>query len=220
MFTHPFRGHRRTTSVTAPEPQLMTAGPHRDAGTVVLLLHGGQDRSLVRAPRGVAYLRMVPFARAIVRSTRDEQVAVWLLRNRYRGWNDPELHPVADARWALDRARERHPGAPVVLVGHSMGGRVALRVADHPSVAGVCALAPWVEASEPTGPVAGKTVLIAHGEKDRVTDPRLSAAYAEAVGATYVPVRGGDHSMLRRFRVWNDIVTGFVRRFVTGAAEP
>ncbi|WP_438949092.1 LLM class flavin-dependent oxidoreductase, partial [Streptomyces harbinensis] len=32
---------------------------------------------------------------------------------------------------------------PVVLVGHSMGGRAALRAAGHPAVTGVVALAPW-----------------------------------------------------------------------------
>ena len=35
---------------------------------------------------------------------------------------------------------------PVVLLGHSMGGRTAVAVADDPSVVGVVALAPWLPA--------------------------------------------------------------------------
>jgi len=35
------------------------------------------------------------------------------------------------------------------LVGHSMGGRTALRCAADQAVVGVCALAPWIEPGEP-----------------------------------------------------------------------
>ena len=83
-------------------------------------------------------------------------VAVWLLCYRYRGWNRPDLDPVADARWALAEIRRAHPGVPVALVGHSMGGRVALRVADEPGVVAVCALAPWTTAKDHVDQLTGK----------------------------------------------------------------
>jgi len=201
--------------VSAPSLRVLGA---RDARAVVLVLHGGQETSTAPAHRfRPAYLRMLPFARDLAWTGRRDRVAAWALRYRYRGWNGPTMDPVADARWALAEIARRHPDAPVMLVGHSMGGRVALRVADDPNVAGVCALAPWTPPEEPVAQLAGRTVLVAHGDQDRVTDPRLSLAYAarakrvtEAV--CRFEVRGDAHAMLRRAREWRQLV----RRFSLG----
>ncbi|HEU5108115.1 MAG TPA: alpha/beta fold hydrolase [Micromonosporaceae bacterium] len=198
-----------------PRPWLraMHAGPAR---AVVLLLPGGQEHSKRRAHRfRPAYIRMIPFARDLVREGRPHGIGVWLLRYRYRGWNRPDLDPVADARWALAEIRRTHPDAPVLLVGHSMGGRVAFRVADEPGVVAVCALAPWTTAKDHVGQLAGKTVLIAHGELDTVTNPADSAAYAERAAQVTEAVRqlvvpGENHAMMRRQRD----NTLLVRRFV------
>jgi dienelactone hydrolase len=190
------------------EAKLSVLGPAAGARAVVVVLPGGCATSLAHARRGVAYLRMVPFHRAVARAT-GGAVAAWLLRYRVRGWNEPELHPVHDARRALDQARRDHPGAPIVLVGHSMGGRVALRLAGEPGVVGVCALAPWVEDGEPAPQPNGARVLVAHGERDRVTDPRKAAAYAARVGASFVAVPGEGHALLRRPLYWTRLVTGF-----------
>jgi pimeloyl-ACP methyl ester carboxylesterase len=194
------------------DPRLVTSGPSTGARAVVLLLHGGRAAGAEPARRGLAYLRMAPFARSLRHATRGRDVAVWLLRYRVQGWNEPMLHPVEDARWALDEARRQHPDAPIVLVGHSMGGRVALRLATEPGVVGVCALAPWVEGDEPSpqGGTGTGTVLVAHGDADRVTDPAASAAYAARIGATFVPVPGEGHAMLRRPIFWNRLVTAYV----------
>ena len=105
-----------------PQPSYAVRGPRSGARAVVLVLHGGRANSTEASPRGAAYLRMVPFAAAVAAGHRD--VAVWLLRYRVRGWNGPAEDPLHDARWALDEARRLHPGAPIVLIGHSMGGRV------------------------------------------------------------------------------------------------
>ena len=198
------------------EPRLRTLGATgADVRAAVLVLHGGQENSTApAAPWQPAYVRMIPFARDLRRAP---GVAVWQLCNRYRGWNAPDLDPVADARWALDRLHATHPGVPVALVGHSMGGRVALRVADDPAVAGVCALAPWTPAGEPVAQLADRTVLIAHGDRDRMTDPALSYSYAERAkevtdAVARFDVRGEGHALLRRYREW----TRLVRRFTLG----
>ncbi|MET7424557.1 alpha/beta fold hydrolase [Dactylosporangium sp. NPDC005555] len=195
------------------EPCLVTTGPEHGAAAVVVLLPGGRARSLARSPRGLAYLRMVPFGWSVRRRFPD--VAVWRLRYRYRGWNEPHRHPVADAGWALREAARRQPGSPVVLVGHSMGGRTALRLASR--VSGVCALAPWIEPNEPIEPgdpfgapdVPGSVVL-AHGAEDRITDPAMSARYAASTGAEFTLVAGDGHAMLRRPGVWDRIVADLV----------
>lgn len=74
----------------------------------------------------------VPVAHAVHRATRTVDAEVRLLRYRYRGWNRAEASPVSDAIWALAQIRVERPGLPIVLVGHSMGGRAALRVAGDP----------------------------------------------------------------------------------------
>ncbi len=201
-----------------PAPALDVSGPRRHARAVVLVLPGGRATSAAPARRGAAYLRMVPFAKAIGWSTRGGNVAVWTLRYRVRGWNGDAQDPVHDARWALAEARRSHPGAPVVLVGHSMGGRVALRLAGEPEVVGVCALAPWIEAGEPA-PRPGATIVIAHGDADRVTSSASSAAYAARIGASFVPVPGETHGLLRRPVFWTRLVTAFVASALHPAAH-
>jgi len=200
------------------EPRLAESGPGSGARAVVLVLPGGRVESTAASRRGPAYLQMVPFARSIGRATRGREVAVWLLRYRVRGWNGDAQDPVRDARWALAEARRRHPGAPIVLVGHSMGGRVALWLANEPGVAGVCALAPWIEPGDPAVHPTSATVLIAHGDHDRVTDPAASVAYAARLGASFVPVPGEVHGLVRRPVFWTRLVTGFVTS-VLGSVE-
>jgi hypothetical protein len=46
----------------------------------------------------------------------------------------------------------------------------------------VSALAPWLEVADPVRQLAGRTVLLAHGDQDRVTDPERSYAYNCARG--------------------------------------
>jgi pimeloyl-ACP methyl ester carboxylesterase len=182
---------------------------------LVLVLHGGRSRGY-QPPSNLrlAYRRMLPFARALRRAGHADGLAVWVLRYRYRGWNAPDLDPVTDARWALEQARERHPGVPVLLLGHSMGARAALRVAGDPAVVGVCALAPWIEPGEPYRQLAGRSLLIAHGDRERMTSP--SASFQYALAARQVSDRvcrfdviGDGHAMLRRAADWTWLVCRF-----------
>lgn len=200
--------------------RLDAAGPTR---AVVLVLHGGQERS--REPttaRQLAVLRMVPIARGVHRRVRRSGGAVWLLRNTVRGWNEPDASPLADARWALARVRAEHGDVPVVLVGHSMGGRTALRLLGEPSVVGAVALAPWLPERDPVAQANGKAVLIAHGNADVVTSPSLSRLWAERArraGAevTYEVVCGDIHAMLLRWRRWQALTERFVLRCLRSA---
>jgi alpha/beta superfamily hydrolase len=183
---------------------------------VIIVLPGGRahDRKSSRASR-LTNLRMIPLARAARKGAADRAVAVWRLRYRYRGWNEPDRDPIWDARWALDQVRARHPQASVILVGHSMGGRTALWVAGDPIVTAVCALAPWVETDDPVTQVAGRTVLLAHGDRDRVTDPAGSRWFAAQAGRVtpdvrFAVVRGDNHAMLWRWGRWNALVNDFV----------
>src|SRR4029079_2481285 len=119
---------------------------------VVLVLHGGTPHSLEPVgTRSGSLWRMQVLRDALRREGLDaghapllvcqrlrRGHALWLLRYARRGWNGgTSLSPVPDARWALDQVRAAYGDVPVVLVGHSMGARVASRVADDPSVRGV-----------------------------------------------------------------------------------
>jgi alpha/beta superfamily hydrolase len=183
---------------------------------VALVLHGGRADSYdpVRG-RHLSPARMLPFARALNRQGGPHGLAVWTLRNRYRGWNGEDMSPVQDARWALSRIGQEHPGVPVYLLGHSMGGLTALCVADDPQVEVVVALAPWLNHKTPVQPVADRRVLIVHGTEDRWTSPSNSLDYARradgvAASVEYVSLTGAGHFMFRRVALWNSLADDFI----------
>ena len=198
-------------------PRLEPIGrPPAQPPAVVLVLHGGRARSTENGERKrLTYRRMLPFARMFARCG----LAVYVLRYRVRGWNAPVRDALVDARWATAALAERHQGVPVVLLGHSMGGRAALGAAGAPNVVAVCALAPWLDGSDPVEQLAGRTVLIAHGDRERYTDPEASYAFAVRAKAAGVAIcrfdlPGAGHFMITRLRAWNALV----RRFVLGVA--
>jgi len=188
---------------------------HGETKAVALVLHGGAEVSAAPVrPWRLAYQRMVPLARALHRAGRRHGLEVRLLRNRVYGWNGEQESPLPDAREALARIRAGHPDRPVLLAGHSLGGRIALRVADDPAVTGVCALAPWTPLGEPVAPVAGKAVLIVHGERDRMVPPAESYAFAARARevsdrVARVEIAGEGHSMIRRPAVWTRLLCSF-----------
>jgi alpha-beta hydrolase superfamily lysophospholipase len=183
---------------------------------VVLVLHGGRERGdLPTTSRQLSYLRMLDFSWGLARGS--AEVAVYRLRFRVRGWNAerPVPDPVRDARYALDQIARCHPDAPVAVLGHSMGGRTAFAVADHPAIVGVCGLAPWLPAGEPLPEVLDRvSFVIAHGTADRTTSAELSLEYARRLRAAggriaRFEVRGSRHAMLDQPGRW--------RRFAVGA---
>ena len=115
--------------------------------------------------------------RALAPGLRRRRAADWLLSYRLRGWNGG-AGPVDDARWALEQVRRELGDLPVVLLGHSMGARTAIHVADDDSVVGVVGLAPWWPADEPVEALRGKHLVGAHGQQrpHHVVPPRASAS--------------------------------------------
>jgi pimeloyl-ACP methyl ester carboxylesterase len=201
-------------------PRLSRRCGARSVRGVVLLLPGGEPES--RRPHlWLAEAFLWPLAGRIAGRGRRQGLAVHLLRYRYRGWNGERADPVADAWWALAEVRGRYGPVPVGLVGHSLGGRVAVHVAGDARVAGVVLLAPWLEESDPAGQLKGRAVLMIHGARDRHTDPVMS--YRFAVGARRMGARigrvelpGAGHVLLRQWWAWTALTTDFVDAALIG----
>lgn len=176
---------------------------------IALVLHGGKARSqqAVR-PWQAAVWRMAPFARSLARAGSGE-LAVASLRYAVRGWNASVASPLTDARLALEHIGARYPGVPIGLLGHSMGGRVALHLGDDERVRAIAALAPWVEGHDVARWHPGLHVLVMHGTRDRITSASRSRAMAdtlsrEGIDVTYVAVQGDGHAMLRQAERWHE----------------
>jgi pimeloyl-ACP methyl ester carboxylesterase len=191
-------------------------GPVASVRGLVVVVHGGQ--SLSTEPTSAVQLpvlRMLPLARAIRQAVRGSRVVVVRPRLRLRGWNGADASPVHDLSELLDELSGRFGRVPVVLVGHSMGARAALRVAGHPLVSAVAGLAPWLPLGEPVDQLAGRRVLLAHGSADTVTSPPETWAYADrardVTQVAAIEVRRGDHAMLRRAPLWHHIAAEFTR---------
>ncbi|MFD5779021.1 alpha/beta hydrolase [Streptomyces sp. NPDC126933] len=200
----------------AVQPALVLDRTAARPRAAVLLLHGGRSEGEAPPSRlNLPGARMWPFTRAVLRATEGQDVVVGRARYRRRGWNGSRADAARDARRALDELEQLAGAVPVVLVGHSMGGRAALAVAGHGLVSGVVGLAPWCPRGEPVDQLAGRRVVLLHGDRDRVTDPHGStdlAARARAAGAEACAVllSGGDHAMLRRAGTWHSLATGSV----------
>jgi pimeloyl-ACP methyl ester carboxylesterase len=185
---------------------------------VVLVLHGGRSASTEpTTPWQLTVLRMIPLARSVRRAARrlpgGPVVEVARPRFRLRGWNGPAASPVRDLDGWLDAIAARPVPVPAVLVGHSMGARAALRAGGHPAVVAVAGLAPWLTPAEPVAQLAGRRVLLAHGDRDHVTSAAQTWAYADRARAVTdvrtVAVDGGDHAMLRRAGLWHALAADF-----------
>lgn len=178
----------------------------RRTRAVAVLLHGGRaEQPQPRRFHDVSYLRMTPFVGA-VRRAGDGQVAPVLVHNGDGGWVASSGSGVRQAREIIDRLVDEHR-LPVILLGHSSGGWVALRAGDGAQVLGSVALAPWVGPQDPIAHLQGKVVRVIHGEADRVCSPQRAQQYVEqlrasGVDATYRSLPGG-HALLENPRRWH-----------------
>jgi dienelactone hydrolase len=195
------------------QPRLDFGSKPKTVAAVVLVAHGGGVVGTDPPSRlSPAALRMVPFVAAIAGHPAAKELLIARLRYRVRGYNDGD--PVADAQWALDELARLHH-APVVLLGHSMGARAVLRAAGHASVIAVAALGPWCPPGEPLDQLAGRTVMLAQGMRDRITVPPSSRAYAvnardDGLNLCRFEVADSGHTMLRRARFWHRLTRNFI----------
>lgn len=201
--TDPTAGALRIIIVTDPD---FTGG--------VLVLPGGKPDSTQRSrPWQLAHLRVALLARALRRRL-PAHVAVRRVRYRVRGWNPGSLDALRDARTALDELLETVGGRDVVVVGHSMGGRVAAHLAADGDVAAVAALAPWWPKGDADLIPVGCRLLTMHGTADTWTDPvaarvQTARAAGRGVDARWVPVDGAGHFLMRDYRTWHRVTAEF-----------
>jgi dienelactone hydrolase len=187
---------------------------------IALFCHGGTAASVVPPRDGaLSLVRMRALEQFVRAATADRGIGTHLLRYRVAGWNGAAADAYNDVHWAIGQLRAEHGAdVPIVLVGHSMGGRAALRAGGDPQVAAVCGLAPWTPPGEPVAHLRGQTVTILHGRGDRWVPAHLSADFAlrarEAGASVARFTAPGGHSMLRGALRWHR----FARDVVLGAA--
>ncbi|HET6651113.1 MAG TPA: alpha/beta fold hydrolase [Nocardioides sp.] len=195
-----------------PAPSLLRREPEGAARALVLMLHGGRaDGHTPVDERSTSWRRSRWMLGQIEGRLTGAGAAVWLLRYSVRGWNQRTSStpsPVLDARWALEEVRRDHADVPVVLLGHSMGARTAVAVADDPQVTGVVGLAPWLPANEPNRTLSGRHLAAAHGRSDKITSISQTAAFVEraervAASTELVDMGAVGHYMFRRIPAWN-----------------
>lgn len=200
---------------------------YRATGTpigAVLVLHGGKERSEATARWfNPGVLRCWLLARSLHRTVRAEGVDVWRVRYNLRGWNEPQFSALGDATSALETVRSA-TSLPIVLVGHSMGGRVAIRLGGEARIAGLVLLAPWIPPSDPIDQLVGQRLAFAHGSSDRVTNPAWSRACADRaaeLGAevSYQLIENDGHALLKKRTVWDQFVATSVIKFLGSRQE-
>ena len=197
---------------TASGPSLSRREPEGAPRALVLMLHGGRADGLTPVDdRSASWRRSSWMMTHIAGRLTRADVAVWLLRYSVRGWNGrtaPTPSPVPDARWAREEVRRMHGDLPEVLLGHSMGGRTAVAVADDPHVTGVVALAPWLPPTEPNAGLAGRHLAAAHGRADKITSARQTREFVRraqgvAASAEFHDMGRVGHYMFRNIPAWN-----------------
>lgn len=169
------------------------------APLAVVLLNGGSARAVPGTWSATSDLLSTELA------PRFAELAFAEVRYRIKTWNELDSC-LADARAALDLVDR-----PTLLVGFSMGGAVSIGVSEHPSVAGVLGLAPWIPERLSLEGLVGKRLDVLHGSWDRYLPgiPGVSAASsrrgfdrARALGiaGTYELIGGGLHGAAIRRR--------------------
>jgi dienelactone hydrolase len=197
-------------------PALEQRAAQGETRGIALFCHGGAAAGLEPPrERALSLVRMRAFEHFVHAAAADRGIATALVRYRVVGWNGEAADAFEDVRWAVGLLREEHgTDVPIVLVGHSMGGRAALRAGAEQSVTAVCALAPWTPPGEPVMSVRDQTVAILHGRGDRWVPAKLSADYAvraRRAGARVARFTiAGGHTMVRRSHQWHSFARDVV----------
>ena len=221
---HSRPGQCRDTSPRGYLLRIALVETQKTPSGAVLVLPGGKPVSAApSSARQLANVRMTLLSAALRRRL-GRAVHVQQVRYRVRGWNAPQLDPVRDAELALDRLLERFTPGQIVLVGHSMGGRVAAHLAARRDVGGVVALAPWWPGADSDLIPTGTRLLTVHGTADTWTDPESSRRQSEraaqrGIDARWVGIPGAGHYMLRGLSTWSSLPAQFVRAQLTDRNE-
>lgn len=178
------------------------------------MLHGGKPKSTKAVDgRSLSWRRSLVMQRAIAHRAHQQGVSVWLTKFAAAGWNAASPTgptPIPDARWTLDQLRADLGEIPVVLLGHSMGARTAVAIADDALVTGVVALAPWFPPDDSVDALAGKHLVAAQGRRDRITSYAHTEAFvarADHVAAStrMIDMGGLGHYLIKGAHLWNDV---------------
>jgi dienelactone hydrolase len=168
------------------------------SGRAVVCVNGGQARAVEGTwSASLEWLvgRLAP---------RFPQLRFAEVRYRIKSWNQFDWC-VEDARSAIAHVDAER----TLLLGFSMGGAVAISVADDPRIAGVLGLAPWIPDRLLLEPLRGRRLDVLHGSLDRSlpgipgvspTNSRRGFERAQALGVpgTYTLVRGALHAIALR----------------------
>lgn len=192
---------------------------------VALLLPGGFVRSR-RGPLKIAEVGLQDLVAELTERGSSDGIAVHLLHYRYRGWNGDAADAAVDTRWALDEISRRYGDVPVVLIGNSLGGRAAFWTAGHPAVVGVAGIAPWLPGGDPVEHLAGRRVLIIHGERDRSAASAARSLEYAGRAREVVPdlaryeVPDGRHYLIKRADDVRALTTAFVLAVLGAGPSP
>lgn len=190
----------------------------------VLVLPGGRPRSDAPShPWQLANLRIELLNQSLRRRV-GPGIEVRRVQYRLRGWNPGRLDALRDAHDALDEMLDTVGSGPVVVVGHSMGGRVAAHLASEGRLAAVAALAPWWPDDDCDLIPVECRLLTMHGTADTWTDPvssqrQTSRAAARGVDARWVEFPRAGHFLMRDYARWHRLTAEFAITAITQWSE-
>src|SRR5256714_11444578 len=124
--------------------ELRVTGP-ADAAAAVVCVNGGQRGEVA----GTWSASLEGLARSL--APRFPELVFGEVRYRIKSWKRLDWC-VEDARAAIDAVGSRR----TLLLGFSMGGAVAVRAADEPTVETVVGLAPWLPDRLSLAPLPGR----------------------------------------------------------------
>lgn len=200
---------------TLPSGAVLKGALHADARAVAVLLHGASTgKSGGTSWMTPAPLRMQWFASPISRRSAG-RLDVVRLRHPDRTVKAVFRGALSDTAALLSHIRTVAPKARIGLVGHSNGGRVALRLSSDARVDAVAALAPWLLPSDRISPRPGVPLLLMHGSLDFFTSPTLTAQLAARLAqrgnsVDHETVAGENHFLMARSGYWHQRVADFL----------
>jgi len=177
--------------------ELRVTGPP-DAAAAVVCVNGGQGREV----EGTWSASLEWLARRL--APRFPSLAFGEVKYRIKSWRQLDWC-VEDARNAIDALGAER----TLLLGFSMGGAVAISVADDPRVEAVLGLAPWIPDRLSVEPLRGRRLDVLHGSLDRPlpglpgvspSGSRRGFERAQALGVpgTYTLIHGALHAIALR----------------------